>query len=140
MSSSLDIIAVGAHMRGMPKNAEMAAVGAEFVAERRTAPVYRMFSIDDVKPALVRVNDAGVAFDVEQWRVPLANVGQFLRDSVSAPLGLADVLLEDGSTVKGFVGESYATHNALDVSHFGGWRHYKNSKTAAARERCPPLR
>jgi allophanate hydrolase len=38
------------------------------------------------------------------------------------------VLLEDNTTVKGFLGESYAVIGAEDITHFGGWRAYLASK------------
>ena len=46
----------------------------------------------------------------------------FLRDGVKAPLALGDVLLEDGSVEKGFVGEGYGIVGAPDISTHGGWR------------------
>jgi allophanate hydrolase len=52
----------------------------------------------------------------------------FLRDGVKPPLCLGDVLLEDNTMVKGFLGESYAVIGAEDVTHFGGWRAYMASK------------
>jgi hypothetical protein len=49
---------------------------------------------------------------------------EFLRDGVKPPLCIGDVLLEDGTSEKGFLGESYATSSAPDVSQFGSWRKY----------------
>lgn len=49
---------------------------------------------------------------------------EFLRDGVKPPLCIGDVLLEDGTTAKGFLGEAYAVKNVPDVSQFGGWRQY----------------
>jgi allophanate hydrolase len=36
-------------------------------------------------------------------------------------------VLEDGEEVKGFLCESFAIANALDISHLGSWRAYLNS-------------
>lgn len=47
-------------------------------------------------------------------------------EGVKAPLAIGDVLLADGTTVKGFVGEAYAVHSQPDISHFGGWRAFKD--------------
>ena len=52
----------------------------------------------------------------------------FLRDGVKEPLALGDVLLEDNSTVKGFVGEAYAVADAEDISGFAGWKAFLASK------------
>jgi allophanate hydrolase len=43
---------------------------------------------------------------------------------VKEPLGIGDVLLEDASSVKGFIGEAYAVAGAPDITHHGGWRAY----------------
>lgn len=48
----------------------------------------------------------------------------FLRDGVKEPLGIGDVLLDDQSTVKGFIGEAYAVAAAPDITQYGGWRAY----------------
>ena len=37
------------------------------------------------------------------------------------------LVLDDGSTVQGFVCESYATAGARDITRFGGWRAYLRS-------------
>lgn len=48
----------------------------------------------------------------------------FLRDGVKEPLGIGDVLLEDNTTVKGFIGETYAVAAAPEITSYGGWRAY----------------
>jgi hypothetical protein len=54
----------------------------------------------------------------------------FLRDGVRAPLALGDVLLEDGSQEKGFVGEGYGVVGAPDISGHGGWRGFLAAQQA----------
>jgi hypothetical protein len=61
----------------------------------------------------------------------------FLRDGVRAPLGLGDVLLEDASSVKGFIGEAYAVAGAPDITHHGGWRAYLAAATSAGEQPQP---
>jgi allophanate hydrolase len=48
----------------------------------------------------------------------------FLRDGVKEPLGIGDVLLEDNTIVKGFIGETYAVAAAPEITSYGGWRAY----------------
>ncbi|NOT14653.1 MAG: amidase, partial [Methylotenera sp.] len=43
---------------------------------------------------------------------------------VPAPLGFGTLTLTDGRVVNGFLCEQYATLNAIDISHLGGWRNY----------------
>eukprot|EP00877_Chromochloris_zofingiensis_P013544 jgi/Chrzof1/8443/Cz03g10250.t1 len=86
------------------------------------------------KPALIREpahSDKGAQIELEVWELPIEKVGYFLRDGVKAPLGIGDVLLEDHSTVKGFIGEGYGVVGAEDITHFGGWRAYVQSKQTA---------
>lgn len=124
--SALRLVVAGAHMSGLRLNHQLTDLGGRLLRATRTAPVYRMYSLGP-RPALIRepeASTAGAAFDVEVWELPLEAVGAFLRDGVRAPLALGDVLLEDGSVEKGFVGESYGVVGAPDVSALGGWRAY----------------
>ena len=52
----------------------------------------------------------------------------FLRDGVKAPLGIGDVLLDDGSQIKGFIGESYGVVGAEEITELGGWKAYLKAK------------
>ena len=64
----------GTLMRGLELNPNLLAVGARFIREAATAPVYRLWSIRDRHPAMVRVSTAGVAVAVEIWAVPPAGL------------------------------------------------------------------
>jgi allophanate hydrolase len=46
---------------------------------------------------------------------------------VGAPLGIGTIQLEDGQSLQGFLCESYAVKDAVDISNFGGWRAYVTS-------------
>lgn len=124
---ALNLAVAGAHMTGLPLNYQLTDLSAVFVRSVRTAPMYRMYSLG-TRPALVRGAGDGHSLELEVWSIPLENVGAFLRDGVRPPLCIGDVLLEDGSEVKGFLGESYAVADAPDISHFGGWRAFATSK------------
>jgi gamma-glutamylcyclotransferase (GGCT)/AIG2-like uncharacterized protein YtfP len=49
----------GTLMRGLALNANLQAVGATFIRQTTTAPVYRLWSIDDQYPAMMRVAARG---------------------------------------------------------------------------------
>jgi allophanate hydrolase len=51
-----------------------------------------------------------------------------LRDGVKEPLGIGDVLLEDNSIIKGFIGEAYAVADAPEITSYGGWRAFLAQK------------
>jgi len=122
------IAVVGAHLSGQPLNHQLTSRGASLAATTRTAPVYRLYALatEPPKPALVRVGDvdgAG-AVEVEVWELDAAGFASFV-DEIPAPLGIGRVLLEDRSDVAGFLCESIAIEDALDITSFGGWRAYR---------------
>ncbi|GMH41888.1 hypothetical protein BSKO_09798 [Bryopsis sp. KO-2023] len=131
--AALELVVVGAHLRGGLLNHQLVDLGAKYVKTCRTAPVYKMFSLGP-RPALIREqldSSKGCgAVEVEIWEMPIERVGEFLRDGVKAPLALGDVLLDDGTHKKGFVGESYGVVGAEDITSTGGWRAYTKQKLA----------
>jgi len=54
-------------------------------------------------------------------------LGRF-RHCDPPPLGVGTLLLADGSSVKGFICEPAALDDATDITSFGGWRAYLNSR------------
>ncbi|MEG3974247.1 hypothetical protein QT970_06455 [Microcoleus sp. herbarium8] len=56
---------------------------------------------------------------MEVWELSIAALGRFVAQ-IKRPLGIGRLMLEDGSTVQGFLCESYAVAGAIDISHFGG--------------------
>ena len=131
---TLSIVVVGAHLRGLPLNAQLVALGAHFVAATHTAPRYRLFALPDTtppKPGLLRVADGGASIEVEVWTLPSVRVGAFLA-SIGAPLGIGSIELLDGRRVHGFLCESQALSGARDITVHGGWRAYVASLALSA--------
>jgi allophanate hydrolase len=126
----IDVMVCGAHMSGLPLNAQLLERGAWRVATKRTAPIYRFYALPGgppFRPGLVRVANEGVAIDVEVWRMPMEHFGSFVA-GIPAPLGIGKVTLEDGAVVSGFLCESLGITNATDISALGGWRQYLQSR------------
>jgi allophanate hydrolase len=122
----LPIVVVGAHLSGQPLNGELLALGARLRRTVRTAPEYRLYALTDGRrPGLVRDPGRGGAIEAEIWDFPVAAVGAFLA-TISPPLGLGTIALEDGDTVTGFLCEAYAVEGARDISEFGGWRAWRS--------------
>lgn len=122
---TIEVAVVGAHLRGMPLNHELLACGARFQSATSTAATYRLYALQGTvppKPGLAKSTE-GAAIAVEVWEMPLANFGQFVA-GVPAPLGIGNVQLQDGRTVKGFICEGIALDAAEDITAFGGWRAY----------------
>ena len=114
---------VGAHLSGMPLHHQLDDLGAAYVEATETAPDYRLFALPDSvppKPGMLRVGN-GQAIQVELYRLSPAAFGRFVA-AVPGPLGIGDVRLADGRTVKGFLVEADAVHGARDITEYGGWR------------------
>lgn len=114
----------GTLMRGLKLNPNMVAAKATFVRETMTEPAYRLWTINDEHPAMLRVTDGtGVKVAVEVWSVPAAGLAGIL---LNEPPGLCvgKVQLEDGSIVLGVLGEPALVEGHREITAYGGWRAY----------------
>jgi gamma-glutamylcyclotransferase (GGCT)/AIG2-like uncharacterized protein YtfP len=113
----------GTLMRGLELNHNLLAVGATFVREDETAPCYRLWSIGDRHPAMLRTPGAGARVALEVWAVPAAGLARILQNE---PPGLAigKVMLSDGSVVLGVLGEPFLCEGQREITSFGSWRAY----------------
>lgn len=114
----------GTLMRGLKLNPNMVAAKATFVRETMTEPAYRLWTINDEHPAMLRVTDGtGVKVAVEVWSVPAAGLAGIL---LNEPPGLCvgKVQLEDGSIVLGVLGEPALVEGHREITGYGGWRAY----------------
>jgi gamma-glutamylcyclotransferase (GGCT)/AIG2-like uncharacterized protein YtfP len=119
----VDLAVNGTLMRGLELNASMIDAGARFVRETTTAPAYRLWSIGDRHPAMIRVATGGSAIAVEVWAVPPAGLVSIL---LQEPPGLCvgKVKLADGQEVLGVLGEPLLMEGQREITSHGGWRAY----------------
>ena len=117
----------GTLMLGLELNRNLQAVSARFLCEARTAPVYRIWSINDDHPAMIRVKTGGAAVDLEVWAVPPAGLATIL---LAEPPGLSSgkVRLSDGVEVLGVLGEPILCEDQPEITQYGGWRGYLHGK------------
>jgi len=90
----------GTLMRGLELNANMLEAKATFLRDATTAPVYRLWSVNDRHPAMIRVLSGGASIALEVWAVPPEGLAQIL---LREPPGLCigKVTLADGEEVLG---------------------------------------
>ncbi len=126
---SVKLAVVGAHLSGMPLNFQLTTRKGTLLQKTQTAPNYKLFALKNTMPPKpgLQYSNKGQSIEVEVWDIPFALFGQIVAE-VPAPLGIGNVQLADGSWVKGFICEGYALEDATDISHFGGWRDYIQSK------------
>jgi gamma-glutamylcyclotransferase (GGCT)/AIG2-like uncharacterized protein YtfP len=113
----------GTLMRGLELNPNLLAAGASFVREAKTAPVYRLWSIQDRHPAMIRFATGGTAVAVEVWSVPPGGVAAILLNEPPG-LSIGKVRLADGAEVLGVLGEPALCEGQREITQHGGWREY----------------
>lgn len=116
----------GTLMQGLELNPNLLAVGAMFVRTAITEPSYRLWSINDRYPAMLRVAKDGAVIALEIWNIPTAGLSKIL---LQEPPGLCvgKVRLADGEIVLGVLGEAILCEGKREITKWGGWRAYKNS-------------
>lgn len=121
----LQVAVCGAHMSGLPLNSQLTQRGAILLEKTQTSANYRLYALSGgppYRPGLVRSAN-GAAIDVEVWALPETQFGSFVA-GIPSPLGIGTLELHDQRRVQGFLCESYAIENALDITDYGGWRAY----------------
>ena len=111
----------GTLMRGLELNPNLVEVGAIFVRETATEPCYRIWSINDRHPGMVRVREGGVAVAVEVWAVPPAGLAEVLLREPPG-LSIGKVKLSDGEVVLGVLAEPILCEGQREITQHGGWR------------------
>jgi len=126
----VDLVVVGAHLTGQPLNSQLTQRGARLKRTCRTAPGYRLYALAGTKPpkpGLVRDNQfQGPGIEVEVWTIAEDQFGGFVAE-VPKPLGIGNVTLDSGQSVKCFICEPYALANATEITRFGRWRNFLTS-------------
>ncbi len=128
MSAPIHLAVNGTLMRGLALNANMLGAGATFVREAATVPAYRLWSIGDRHPAMIRVSTGGASVAVEVWAVPPAGLGQILQQEPPG-LCIGKVTLSDGEELLGVLGEPALCEGQREITEHGGWRAYIASRT-----------
>ena len=113
----------GTLMRGLELNRNMLAAGASFVREDHTDACYRIWSIGDRHPAMLRTPGAGTRVALEVWSVPLEGLASILQNEPPG-LSIGKVVLQDGSIVLGVLGEPFLCEGQREITQYGGWRDY----------------
>lgn len=112
----------GTLMRGLELEPNLVNLGATFVREDRTEPAYRIYSINDIHPAMVRVPanaTNGVSIAVEIWSVPADGIATLLGKEPPG-LSIGKAKLQNGSIVLGVIAEPALVVGMKDISNYNG--------------------
>ena len=127
MSGAVILAVNGTLMRGLELNGNLVKAGGRFVREAKTAPEYRLYSIGDVHPAMLRTKEGGEKISLELWELPPAGLASILQ-AEPAGLAIGKVVLEDGNEVLGMLGEPWLCAAAPEITRHGGWREYLSAR------------
>ena len=121
----------GSALRGQPDHGNLQ--GAEFLSETRTIDAYRIHSVKDGwHPGIYKVNSNGVSIPGKLYRLS-EDLFDILVSTEPPDMYPADILLEDGRTVTAMFYPEHLIRESgwPDISDYGGWISFKNSKGQA---------
>ena len=124
----VDLVVCGAHLDGMALNWQLSERGASKQSLTTTSAHYRLYAMNDGRPALVRDEQQGAEIEVEVWRLDKSEFGSFVAD-IPPPLGIGKVELADGRWLPSFIAESRATLGAEEITVLQGWRNYMSRQS-----------
>lgn len=113
----------GTLMRGLNLNHNMRSVGGLYVRDDLTDPDYRLWSINDAHPGMIRSAIGGQTQALEIWRVPAAGIAALLA-SEPAGLCIGKIRLVNGGEVLGVLAEPWLVEGQKEITDTGGWRQY----------------
>ena len=121
------ILAVnGTLMRGLELENNLKEVNARFLKESQTERAYRLFSIDDKYPAMIK-GEGGTAIDVELYELDY-QASEIILSKEPPGLTIEKIKLIDNSEVYGVVGLPFIIKKGKEITSYGGWRNYIKSK------------
>ena len=132
-AEGIEVVAVGAHLSGLPLNRELVALGGVFRRSCPTTADYAFYALPGTvppKPGLVRVESGGAAIATEVWSLPPEGFGRFVA-GIPAPLAIGTLRLADGTSPKGFLCEAAGLEGAENITRYGGWRAYLRDRGLA---------
>ena len=132
MNPPIRFFICGSALRGQPDHGNLN--GAQFAGEARTAPCYRIHSVNDEHPAVYRVDEDGVSISGELYELTAAQHMALLQ---AEPPDLYEdaVMLDDGSFAQAMIYPRALVEERghPDISRYGGWAAYKRLRGAGER-------
>ena len=120
----------GTLMQGLGLHQNMINAGATFEKEAKTAKEYRLYSINDEHPAMMRVYEPiGAEIALETYLVPAAGLVSILQNEPPG-LCIGKINLNSQEQVLGVLGEAILCEGQQDITEYGGWRAYTAAKAS----------
>lgn len=123
MSNTVLLAVNGTLMRGLKLNPNMQNAGGVFVREDKTDAHYRLWTINDDHPGMIRVAQGGTYVALEIWALPPTSLAALL-ESEPAGLSIGKVKLENGDIVLGVLAEPWLVEGQKEITDTSSWRNY----------------
>ncbi len=129
MDSRYQLTVNGTLMRGLSLNKNLVNVGAAFLYETKTVEAYRLWSIGDKYPGMLRITSPteGRAITVEVWELDARGLVSVLEGEPPG-LTVGRVELQGGISVFGVLAEPWVVEGQREITEFGGWREYMGGR------------
>lgn len=126
MNNKVILAVNGTLMRGLELENNLKEVNARFIKESQTERAYRLFSINDRYPAMIK-GEGGSAIEIELYELD-ENALKIILSKEPPGLTIEKIKLIDGEEVYGVVGLPFIIEKGKDITSYGGWRNYIKSK------------
>ncbi len=128
MTKRYQLAVNGTLMRGFPLNGNLIAAGARFLYESKTTDEYRLWSINDSYPGMLKISppSRGKRISLEVWDLDASGLLAVLEGEPEG-LTIGRVNLQQGSSVFGVLAEPWIVNGQREITELGGWREYVNS-------------
>jgi len=112
-------------MRGFSLNKNLVSAGAEFLYETKTTDEYRLWSIHDRYPGMLKTTPPvkGKPITVEVWELD-ANGMLSVLEGEPPGLTIGRVMLHNDMSVFGVLAEPWIVEGQREITEYGGWREY----------------
>lgn len=128
MQNKLKLAVNGTLMTGLVLNDNLLKAGGIFIEETTTAPCYRLWSVQDNYPGMLRDDLHGAPIQVEIWSLNAAGIINILAQEPPG-LTLGRVALASGEAVFGILAEPFLVEGCAEITAWGGWRAYIHPKS-----------
>ena len=131
MSKKCRLAVNGTLMRGFSLNKNLVSVGAQFLYETKTTDDYRLWTIHDRYPGMLKTTPPvkGQSITVEVWELDADGLVSVLEGEPPG-LTIGRVQLQEGMSVFSVLAEPWIVEGQREITEYGGWREYVSTLAA----------
>ena len=113
--NKIPLVVNGSLMRGLALNGNLLDAGAEFSYKAKTSANYRLWTIEDSYPLMIRDEANGSMIDLEIWNLSPEGLVEVVAKEPPG-LCLGKIELQNGEWIFGVLGEPYLCEGKDEIS------------------------